>query len=57
MNVKGFLINERTDGLIPVAVEMVMAKNMLLVRLPGQNVTISLRMEDVKKVTEGEEKP
>ena len=53
MNTKGYLINEQTDGLIPVSVELVRTKDRLHVRMPDQSVVISLDAEDVRKMFTG----
>ena len=50
MDTKGYLINDRTDGLIPVDIELVKAKGLIHIRMPRQGVTISLYAQDVSSV-------
>lgn len=56
MDTKGYIINDKTDGLIPVDVELVAANGMFNVRMPGQSVTISLYAKDVSSAIEREGK-
>ena len=50
METRGFLLNERTDGMMPLKMELVRTKSSLLMRLPDQNVVISVHLDDVKIV-------
>lgn len=50
METRGFLLYEKTDGMIPVRVELARTKSRLLIRMPDLGVTISLHLDDVKIV-------
>lgn len=50
METRGGLINDRTDGMVIVRIDLVRTKNSLLIRMPEHSVTISVHLDDVRTV-------